>query len=75
MLNLDNYSKETLWRLLVETVHTSVMYSNHKAYTRATVLQENPNITPDELAHLLNMSLGAALVILDELANQQKNSP
>jgi len=72
---LDNYNKENLWQLLVDTVHTSVMYSYHKAYTRQTVLQETPDITPDELARRLNMSLGAALVILDELTNQQKPAP
>jgi predicted nuclease of restriction endonuclease-like RecB superfamily len=75
MMNLDNYSKEALWRLLVDTVHTSVMYAPHKAYVRDTVLHETPDITPDELARRLNMSLGSALVLLDEFANQQKTSP
>jgi len=71
-LNLDNYSKEHLWQLLVDTVHVSILYNSHKAYTKDTILKENSNITPEELAHRLNMSLGAALVILDELNNQQK---
>jgi len=74
-LNLDDYSKETLWRLLVDTVHTSVMYPSHKAYTRDTVLKETPEITPNELSQRLNMSIGAALVLLDELVNQQKTVP
>jgi hypothetical protein len=50
------------------------MYPSHKAYTKGTVLEEKPNITPEELAHNLNMSLGEALVILDELANPQNTS-
>ena len=35
-MNLDEYSKEKLWQLLVEAVHASVMYPTHKAYTRDT---------------------------------------
>jgi hypothetical protein len=69
---LDNYSKENIWRLLEETVHALVMYPNHKAYTRQTILLEKPDITPKELAQLLNIPLGAALVILDELGNVKK---
>lgn len=69
-MNLDNYSKEHLWQLLVDTVHVSIMYPSHKAYTKDTILKEKPDITPEELAYRLNMSLGAALVILDELNNQ-----
>ena len=71
-LNLDDYSKETLWQLLVESVHSIVMYPYHKAYTKKTILEETPNITPKELAYRLNTSLGEALVILDELTNEQK---
>lgn len=71
-MNLDNYSKENIWRLLEETVHALVMYPNHKAYTRQTILLEKPDITPKELAQLLNIPLGAALVILDELGNVKK---
>ena len=33
-MNLDEYTKEKLWQLLVEAVHASVMYPTHKAYTR-----------------------------------------
>jgi hypothetical protein len=50
------------------------MYPNHKAYTRDNILQEKPEIAPEELAVRLNLSLGEALVILYELAlekNQQ----
>jgi hypothetical protein len=73
-LNLDNYSKENLWHLLVEAIHATVMYPKHKAYTRDTLLIEKPDITPKELAQQLSMSLGEALVILDELINEQKTS-
>jgi hypothetical protein len=48
------------------------MYPTHKAYTREKVLPETPDVTAEELAQRLNMPLGEALVILDELADEQK---
>jgi hypothetical protein len=71
-MNLENYSKEKLWAILVETVQSSVMYPTHKAYTRDSILPENADVTAEELALRLNMSLGEALVILDELAEERK---
>jgi hypothetical protein len=38
------------------------------------LLQENPDITVEELAMRLNMPLGEAMVILDELRPENKNS-
>jgi transcription initiation factor IIE alpha subunit len=71
-MSLGEYTKEKLWSVLMETVHSLVMYSNHKAYTREVVLQEKPEITPTELASRLGMSLGEALVIMYELVNERK---
>jgi hypothetical protein len=71
-LNLEEYSKEQLWQLLVDAVHTSVMYPTHKAYTRDSILPQNPAVTPLELAERLGMPLGEALVILYELAQTPK---
>ena len=70
---MEEYLKEKLWPILVETVHASVMYPTHKAYTRETILHEKPDITASELANRLNMSLGEALVILHELAEERKS--
>jgi hypothetical protein len=72
-MSLEEYMKEKLWSVLVETVHTSVMYPSHKAYTRETILREKPDITASELANRLSMSLGEALVILHELAEERKS--
>ncbi len=66
-MNLEEYSKERLWQLLVEAVHASVMYPTHKAYTRDSVLPERGDILATELAGNLGMPLGEALVILSEL--------
>ena len=71
-MNLDEYTKEKLWHLLVETVHASVMYPTHKAYTRDNILPQKAEVTANELAERLGMPLGEALVILSELAEERK---
>ncbi|UCH70688.1 MAG: hypothetical protein JSV29_01505, partial [Candidatus Bathyarchaeota archaeon] len=68
----EEYMQEKLWPILVETVRASVMYPSHKAYTREIILQEKPDITASELANRLSMSIGEALVILHELAEERK---
>jgi pheromone shutdown protein TraB len=72
-MSLEEYTKEKLWLILVETVHMSVMYPSHKAYTRETILREKPDIIASELANRLSVSLGEALVILHELAEERKS--
>ena len=72
-MSMEEYMKEKLWPILVETVHASVMYPTHKSYTREKILQEKPDITSSELANRLHMSLGEALVILYELAEERKS--
>jgi hypothetical protein len=72
-MSLEEYMKEKLWPVLVETVHASVMYPSHKAYTREMILQGKPEITASELASRMSMSLGEALVILYELAEERKS--
>jgi hypothetical protein len=74
-LNLEEYSKEQLWQFIVETIHMSVMYPTHKAYTRDKILPEKPDITPKELALQLNMPFAEGLVILNELSEDQKMPP
>ncbi|MEM2946854.1 MAG: hypothetical protein QXN96_01280 [Candidatus Bathyarchaeia archaeon] len=71
-MSLEEYAKEKLWPILVETVHAMVMYPHHKAYTRDVLLHENPDITPSELASRLGIPIGEALVILYELKNERK---
>jgi ribosomal protein S25 len=70
----EENTKEKLWQMLVETVHALVMYPSHKAYTRETIIQEKPDITPQELANRLSLPLGEALIILQELAEENKSS-
>ncbi len=69
-MSLEDYAKNSLWPILVETVHALVMYPHHKSYTREVILHEKPNIKSDELAARLGIPLGEALVILHELKKQ-----
>ncbi len=71
-MNLDDYTKEKLWQLLIEAVHASVMYPTHKAYTRENILPQKADVTANELAERLGMPLGEALVILSELTEERK---
>lgn len=73
-MDIEEYSKERLWQVLVETVHALVMYPNHKAYTRNRILPEKPETLPAELASRLGAPLGEALVILHELEQEQKQN-
>jgi predicted nuclease of restriction endonuclease-like RecB superfamily len=70
-MKLEECTKENLWPILIETVHKLTMYPNHKAYVRENILQEESDITPEELAARLNLSLGEALVILYELVSEK----
>jgi hypothetical protein len=74
-MSYEEYAREKLWPVLVETVHTLVMYPNHKAYTRENILSEKPDVTPTELVARLKIPLGEALIILCELAEERKANP
>jgi hypothetical protein len=71
-MSLEECIKEKLWPILVETVHALVLFPNHKAYTRETILHEKQDITPTELAARLNIPFGEALIILYELAEERR---
>jgi hypothetical protein len=71
-MNMEDYSKERLWQLLVETVHAAVMYPTHKAYIRDSILPTQKDISALTISEQLGMSLGEALVILDELSSDKQ---
>ena len=71
----EDYSKEKLWPILVETVHALTMYPHHKAYIRDNILQEASETTPIDLAVRLRMPQGEAIVILYELTEERKMKP
>lgn len=73
-MNWEEYVNSGLWPIMVETVHSMVMYSRHKAYVQDEVLVEKPDISAEELALKLGISLGESLVILYEL-QKSKTQP
>jgi len=70
----DKYADNPLWPVLVEAVHSMVMYPHHKAYVADRMLNERPDITPRRLAAELGISLGEALVILYEIETERQKS-
>ncbi len=76
MIHLGNqdYSKDKLWPILVETSHALVMFAHHKAYVREVLLHENPDMKPTELAARLGIPLGEAMVILHELTEAEERN-
>jgi hypothetical protein len=72
-MDLEDCVKDALWPILVETVHSLVMYPSHKAYTREAILSEKPETSPMDLAARLKISIGEALVILCELARERES--
>ena len=63
----EGYRDNPLWHILVETAQTLPMYNSHMSYTRDNILPESRKTTPEQLSQRLNMPLGEAIVILDEL--------
>lgn len=59
--------KDDLWQLLVETVHALPMYKHHKRYVQDVMVKDKPEISAKELAVQINVPLGEAIVLLDEV--------
>jgi len=59
--------KDELWKLLVDTVHSLPMYKHHKRYVEEVMVKEKPEISAKELAVQINIPLGEAIVLLDEI--------
>jgi hypothetical protein len=62
--------KNPLWGLLIETSHSLPLYKSHKNYIQEVILPSQPDIKPEELSERLNMPLGEAMVILEEIYNE-----
>lgn len=71
-MSFEDYIHDKLWPILVDAVHSLVMFPSHKGYTRTVIVPEKPEVKPQELALRLNISLGEAIVILYELHEEGK---
>jgi len=70
-----SYDSATLWEILTETVHALAMYKHHKRYVEKVLLPEKPRISAKEMALVMGMPLGEAIVILEELRPSLKGAP
>jgi hypothetical protein len=59
--------RDELWKLLVDTVHALPMYNQRKHYVQDVMLKEKPEISAKELAIQVDIPLGEAIVMLEEL--------
>lgn len=73
-MSWEQYVNDLLWQILVDAVHTIVMFPHHKAYVRDVVLAGHPQITPEDLALKLDISLGESLIILYELQKSKSEN-
>jgi hypothetical protein len=64
-----------LWQILIETVHALPMYKHHKRYVEKNVLPEKSRISAKEMALLMGVPLGEAIVILEELRPSSEGAP
>ena len=74
MSSQSGYDAAALWEILIETVHALPMYKHHKRYAENSVLPEKSHISAKEMALLMGMPLGEAIVILEELRPASKGS-
>ena len=68
----SSLSKEEVWSALVQTAHSLLMYNSHKRYVEEVMLKERPEISSQELAIRLSISLGEALVLLAETRGEHE---
>ncbi len=69
-IGVEEMKSTKFWAILVETVKRNPLYPNLAAYAWNNILNANPSISPKELAGQLSISLGEALVIIDEYYSQ-----
>jgi hypothetical protein len=66
----NDLDKNPLWGLLVETAHSLPLYKSHKNYVREVIIPSESDLKPEELSERLNMPLGEAMVILEEIYSE-----
>ena len=71
-LDPADFKGHPLWKILVETARRNPLYPGLTSYIREEILPKEPTINPRELASRLSISVGEALVLLDDLNCQLK---
>lgn len=65
-IDISQLKSTPLWDLLVDTARRNPMYPGLSGYIRSEILPKNPNIRAQELAIQLSISLGEAIVFLED---------
>ncbi|MFX1564585.1 MAG: hypothetical protein ACFFCH_01190 [Promethearchaeota archaeon] len=60
--------------ILEETVKSMVLYPHLLDYTRTSILPKHPTITAEELSIQLRVPLGVAIVLLEKLRSESKET-
>ncbi len=69
--NTSNLSEtNSLWKVLVQTVESDVLYSTRLAYVRKEIFPNNPDISPESISERLGYPLGVSMVILHNLRSE-----
>jgi len=71
---IEKFVNDPLWPILIETVHSIIMYPHHKAYVADRLLNAHPDITARKLAAEMGIPFGEALVILYEVRGKSSES-
>ncbi|MBS7638631.1 hypothetical protein KEJ49_07125 [Candidatus Bathyarchaeota archaeon] len=66
----EDLKRSPLWPILVDVVHSLPLYPSHKAYLRDFLIVESPEISVEEVSYRLGITLGEAMVILDEVKRE-----
>ena len=64
---LEEFTKEQILELLVDTVHSMILYPQHKRYINTLILSNQKDLEPQLLAARLDITLGEVLVIIKDL--------
>jgi hypothetical protein len=75
MSSQAGYDAAALWEILNETARALPMYKYHKRYVERSILPEKPQISAKEMALLMGIPLGEAIMILEELRPTPRSQP
>jgi len=67
---LESIESNPLWKVLVDTVESEILFPNRLAYVRQNIITKNKNITPEELMERTGFPLGVSMVILSHLRKE-----
>lgn len=65
------FSKGELYGFLRQTVERTPLFANYVIWTKKMLLPQTSELEPQEIASLLGITLGEALIILDKIFKEE----